>query len=189
MSFIQPIVAAASTAATAASTASAAIAPYATLIATAGTLYSAQQNVALANQQAALSAYEANQTERAYLERKEQRRKQLRKVVGQQRALYSASGVALEGTPTDVFADTAREFAYEDFADKFDAYSNVVSKRYEASVYRQSGRQKAFGNLLDLSLAGMRRGSVPTQTTGGTTFSFNRNIMDLDQAGRIRGGI
>jgi hypothetical protein len=182
MSFIQPI-------ATAAASASAAVAPYATLIATAGTLYSMQQNVALANQQAALSAFEADQTERAYLERKEQRRKQLRRIVGQQRALYSASGVSLEGTPTDVFADTAREFAYEDFADRFDAYSNVVSKNYEASVYRQSGRQKAFGNLLDLSLAGMRRGSVPQSTTGGKIFSFNRNIMDIDQAGRIRGGI
>ena len=182
MSFIQPIVAAASTA-------SAAVAPYATLIATAGTLYSMQQNVALGNQQAALSAFQADQSERAYLERKEQRRKQLRRVVGQQRALYSSSGVALEGTPTDVFADTAREFSYENFADKFDTYANVVSKRYEASTYRQSGRQRAFGNLLDLSLAGMRRGTVPTTTTGGQIFPFNRNIMDIDQAGRIRGGI
>ena len=180
MSFLQPI-------ATAATAASAAVAPYATLIATAGTLYSMQQNVALGNRQAALSQFQANQTERAYLERKEQRRKQLRRIVGRQRALYSASGVALEGTPTDVFADTAREFSYEDFADKFDAYSNVVSQRYQASVYRQSGRQAAFGNLLDLSLAGMRRGTVPNQT--GEIFEFNRNIMDIDQANRIRGGI
>ena len=89
-----------------------------------------QQNVALGNRQAALSSSQATQTERAYLERKEQRRKQLRRVVGRQRALYPASGVALEGTPTDVFADTAREFSYEDFADKFDAYPNVVSPRY-----------------------------------------------------------
>ena len=182
MSFLQPIAAAASTA-------SAAIAPYATLIATAGTLYSMQQNIAIANEQAALSAFQADQTERAYLERKEQRRKQLRRIVGQQRALYSASGVSLEGTPTDVFADTAREFSYEDYADRFDAYSNVVSQRYQSSIYKQSGRQAAFGNLLDLSLAGMRRGTVPSTTTGGTVQPFNRDITDLDQAGRIRGGI
>ena len=179
MSFLQPI-------ATAATAASAAVAPYATLIATAGTLYSMQQNVALGNRQAALSQFQANQTERAYLERKEQRRKQLRRIVGRQRALYSASGVALEGTPTDVFADTAREFSYEDFADKFDAYSNVVSQRYQASVYRQSGRQAAFGNLLDLSLAGMRRGTVPKTNN---LEPFTANILDIDQAGRIRGGI
>ena len=181
MSFLQPIAAMASTA-------SAAVAPYATLIATAGTLYSMQQNVALGNRQAALSQFQANQTERAYLERKEQRRKQLRRIVGRQRALYSASGVALEGTPTDVFADTAREFSYEDFADKFDAYSNVVSQRYQSSIYRQSGRQAAFGNLLDLSLAGMRRGTVP-QTKGGNIKPFTADITDIDQAGRIRGGI
>ena len=181
MSFLQPIAAMASTA-------SAAVAPYATLIATAGTLYSMQQNVALGNQQAALASFQADQTERAYLERKEQRKKQLRRIVGRQRALYSASGVALEGTPTDVFADTAREFAYEDFADKFDAYSNVVSQRYQSSIYRQSGRQAAFGNLLDLSLAGMRRGTVP-QTKGGNIIPFTADITDIDQAGRIRGGI
>ena len=181
MSFLQPIAAAASPA-------SAAVAPYATLIAPAGTLYSMQQNVALGNQQAALASFQADQTERAYLERKEQRKKQLRRIVGRQRALYSASGVTLEGTPTDVFADTAREFAYEDFADKFDAYSNVVSQRYQSSIYRQSGRQAAFGNLLDLSLAGMRRGTVP-QTKGGNIKPFTADITDIDQAGRIRGGI
>tara|TARA_B100000029_G_scaffold117531_2_gene110733 strand:- start:1643 stop:2182 length:540 start_codon:yes stop_codon:yes gene_type:complete len=179
MSFLQPIV-------SMASTASAAVAPYATLIATAGTLYSMQQNVALGNRQAALSSFQADQTERAYLERKEQRRKQLRRVVGTQRALYSSSGVSLEGTPLDVFADTAREFAYEDWADKFDSYANVVSKRYEASIYKQSGRQRAFGNLLDLSLAGMRRGTVPSTNK---LEPFTANIMDIDQAGRIRGGI
>ena len=77
MSFLQPIAAMASTA-------SAAVAPYATLIATAGTLYSMQQNVALGNQQAALASFQAAQPERAYLERKEQRKKQLRRIVGRQ---------------------------------------------------------------------------------------------------------
>ena len=74
MSFLQPI-------ASAATAASAAVSPYATLIATAGTLYSMQQNVALGNQQAALASFQAAQTERAYLERKEQRKKLSRKEI------------------------------------------------------------------------------------------------------------
>ena len=71
--------------------------------------------------------------------------------------MYSASGVGLEGTPTDVFESTAREFAYEDYADRFDTYANMGSKYMEADAYRRAGRQKAFGNLLDFGISwGMR---------------------------------
>jgi len=71
--------------------------------------------------------------------------------------LYSASGVGLEGTPTDVFEQTAKEFAYEDYADRFDTLANMGSKYMEADLYRQSGRQRAVGNLLDFGISwGMR---------------------------------
>ena len=64
----------------------------------------------------------------------------------------------MEGTPTDVFADTAKEFGYEDYADRFDVVNNQFTSRMEADAYRRSGRQRAFGNLLDLGTAYALRG-------------------------------
>lgn len=185
MSFLTPVLTGPT--ATAIGSAFATAAPY---VAAIGSIYQAQSNIALGNQQAAISAFQADQSERAYLERKDQRKRQLRRIVGQQRALYSAAGVSLEGTPTDIFADSAREMAYENWADKFDTYSNYVSKRMEADAYRRGGRMKAFGNLLDYTMLVARRGSVPDPAdTTTTVFPFRANVSDIDQAGRIRGGI
>jgi len=129
-------------------------APY---IAAAGTMYSAYQNVQQGEQQAAISTYQAEQAGAALAERAVERKRRLRKTVGAQRALYSASGVGLEGTPTDVFEQTAKEFAYEDYADRFDTLANIGSKYMEADAYRRAGRQKAVGNLLDFGISwGMR---------------------------------
>ena len=129
-------------------------APY---IAAAGTAYSAYQNIQMGNQQADISTYQAQTQGAALAERAEERKRRLRKTVGAQRALYSASGVGLEGTPTDVFESTDREFAYEDYADRFDTINNMGMKYMEADAYRRSGRQKALGNLLDFGISwGMR---------------------------------
>jgi len=147
MSFLVPAFASIGTALTTA-------APY---IAAAGTVYSAYQNIQQGEQQAALSTYQAEQAGAALAERAVERKRRLRKTVGAQRALYSASGVGLEGTPTDVFEQTAKEFAYEDYADRFDTLANMGSKYMEADLYRQSGRQRAVGNLLDFGISwGMR---------------------------------
>lgn len=129
-------------------------APY---IAAAGTMYMANQNIQLANQQAAISEYQAANEAIALDVRSNERKRRLRRAIGAQRALYSSSGVALEGTPTDIFADTAAEFAYEDYADRFDTFGRMGSKSMEADAYRKEGKQKAFGNLLDFGISwGMR---------------------------------
>lgn len=129
-------------------------APY---IAAAGTLYAANQNIALGNQQAEISAYQQANEAIALTSRIDERKRRLRRTVGAQRALYSSSGVALEGTPTDIFADTAREFAYEDYADRFNTYGRMQTASMESDAYRSAGRQKAFGNLLDFGISwGMR---------------------------------
>jgi hypothetical protein len=129
-------------------------APY---IAAAGTLYMANQNIQQANQQAAISEYQQANDAIALNLRSDDRKRRLRRTVGAQRALYSASGVALEGTPTDIFAETAKEFAYEDYADRFDTYASMGMKSMEADAYRRAGKQKAIGNLLDFGISwGMR---------------------------------
>ena len=130
-------------------------APY---IVAAGTAYSMYQNVQQGEQQAAITDFQSQQAEAAYQERREDRKRRLRRTVGSQRALYGASGVSMEGTPTDVFADTAKEFAYEDYADRFDFVGDQFTRQMEADAYRRAGRQRAFGNLLDLGTSYALRG-------------------------------
>lgn len=136
-------------------TALATAAPY---IAAAGTVYSMYQNVQQGNQQAAITEFQAEQDMAAYEERMAERKRRLRRTVGTQRTLYGASGVSMEGTPTDVFADTAKEFGYEDYADRFDVVGNQFTSRMEADAYRRAGRQRAFGNLLDFGTSYALRG-------------------------------
>ena len=136
----------------------AAMATAAPYIVAAGTAYSMYQNVQMGKQQAAITDFQSEQAAGAYEERREERKRRLRRTVGSQRALYGASGVSMEGTPTDVFADTAKEFAYEDYADRFDFVGDQMTRRMEADAYRRAGKQRAFGNLLDLGTSYALRG-------------------------------
>jgi hypothetical protein len=129
----------------------------ATAAAAAGTVYSARQSVKLGNQQAAISQQQAAASQMALSDREDERKRRLRRTVGTQRALYSASGVALEGTPVDVFADTAREFEYEDFADQFDTANRVDMLNRQASYEKAAGRQRAFSSLLDFGMSAAMR--------------------------------
>ena len=117
-----------------------------------GTVYSMRSAQKVANQQAVVSRQQAAAQTMALQDRDDERKRRLRRTLGTQRALYSASGVALEGTPTDVFADTAREFEYEGFADQFSTANNVSMLNQQANAQIAAGRQRAFSSLLDFGM-------------------------------------
>jgi hypothetical protein len=123
------------------------------------TIYQARQNIAIGNQQAAYSQLQADMAEDAYAIRKAARKKDLAKKVGQQKTLYSVSGVDIfEGTPVDVFADTAASYGYEQFSDAYDTMGQIYGAEESARIAKQEGKQRAFGNLLDYGLTFARRG-------------------------------
>jgi hypothetical protein len=123
------------------------------------TIYQAQQNIAIGNQQAAYSQMQADMAQDAYAIRKEARKKDLAKKVGQQKTLYSVSGVDIfEGTPVDVFTDTAASYGYEQFSDAYDTMGQIYGYEESARIAKQEGKQRAFGNLLDYGLTFARRG-------------------------------
>lgn len=123
------------------------------------TLYQASQNIAIANQQAAYSQMQADMAQDAYEIRKASRKKELAKKIGQQKTLYSVSGVDIfEGTPVDVFADTASSYGYEQFSDAYDTMGQIYGYEESARIAKEEGKQRAFGNLLDYGLTFARRG-------------------------------
>lgn len=124
-----------------------------------GTAAMAAQQMALANQQASLTEFEVDQMETAAMLRASERKRKMRRAVGQQLALYGASGVdALKGTPVDVMADTAKNFAFDQFSDDFTTSGQAYAGRIKASNQRAYGKQQAAGSLLDFGTRFALRG-------------------------------
>lgn len=156
MGFLAPAVPAITGAAATVGGALTTAAPY---LLAAGTLYSMQQNIAIGNQQAAYSQVQAKMAQDAYALRKQARKKEMAQAIGQQRALYSVSGVDIfEGTPVDVFADTASNFGYEQFSDAYDTAGRIYGYEESGRQAKKEGYNRAFGNLLDYGLSYARRG-------------------------------
>ena len=143
----------------------------------------AAQQIALANSQASLTEYEIKNMEQASALRSSERKKQFRKAIGTQLTLYGNSGVDVtQGTPVDVMQETAKDFATESYLDSFETQNRIYSNMIRAKNQRAYGRQQATGTLLNYAMQTAERG-VPFSLKP-TTPSF-----DIDQAGRIRGGI
>lgn len=129
-------------------------------IGSAGLIYSGQLQKGIYEQQAAYSALQATQEEDNYILRRDQRRREFARALGKQRSLYGISGVALENTPTDIFASTARSFAEDDFYDRYGTANKIVSAGATADNLRASGSAAELGGLLNAELTLARRGVV-----------------------------
>ena len=106
------------------------------LIGASGMVYSGQVQKGILEQQAAFSNFQASQESETYALRKDQRRRELARALGKQRALYGTSGVALENTPTDILASTARSFSEDDFYDRYGTSGRMVSANISADNLR-----------------------------------------------------
>jgi hypothetical protein len=130
------------------------------LIGASGLVYSGQVQKGILEQQAAFSKFQASQESETYALRKDQRRRELARALGKQRALYGTSGVALENTPTDILASTARSFSEDDFYDRYGTSGRMVSANISADNLRMSGEQAQLGGLLNAEMTLAQRGTI-----------------------------
>jgi hypothetical protein len=130
------------------------------LIGASGLVYSGQVQKGILEQQAAFSNFQASQESETYALRKDQRRRELARALGKQRALYGTSGVALENTPTDILASTARSFSEDDFYDRYGTSGRMVSANISADNLRMSGEQAQLGGLLNAEMTLAQRGTI-----------------------------
>ena len=130
------------------------------LIGASGLVYSGQIQKSIFEQQAMASMYGASQEEETYKLRSDQRKRELARALGKQRALYGISGVSLADTPTDVLASTSRAFAEDDFYDRYGTASRIMTAGISADNLRASGEQAELGGLLNAELTLARRGIV-----------------------------
>jgi len=130
------------------------------LIGASGLVYSGQVQKGILEQQAAFSNFQTSQESETYALRKDQRRRELARALGKQRALYGTSGVALENTPTDILASTARSFSEDDFYDRYGTSGRMVSANISADNLRMSGEQAQLGGLLNAEMTLAQRGTI-----------------------------
>ena len=130
------------------------------LIGASGMVYSGQVQKGILEQQAAFSNFQASQESETYALRKDQRRRELARALGKQRALYGTSGVALENTPTDILASTARSFSEDDFYDRYGTSGRMVSANISADNLRMSGEQAQLGGLFNAEMTLAQRGTI-----------------------------
>jgi len=106
--------------------------------------------MALGDAKAKLTEYQALNMEQASAIRSSERKKNMRKAIGTQLALYSSAGIDVtQGTPVDVMKDTAKDYAYDQYIDNFETQNRIYSNMLQAKFQRAAGRQKAVGSLLD----------------------------------------
>jgi len=130
------------------------------LIGASGLIYSGQVQKGILEQQAAFSNFQASQESETYALRKDQRRRELARALGKQRALYGISGVSLENTPTDILASTARSFSEDDFYDRYGTSGRMTSAKLSAKNLSLSGEQAQLGGLLNAEMTLAQRGTI-----------------------------
>lgn len=109
-----------------------------------------------------------------------QRRNRL--LAGEQIAGYGASGVTLEGSPSDVLTQDAVQGELDALMASYEAQSRVQALRYESKQYRAQGRQARYVGALQgifdpagmfikggSMLAAQRPAQAPTIQPGGST--------------------
>lgn len=139
------------------------------IVSAAGSLFSGMMQAQSYKAQAAQMERQA-QIERQRGEFESQReRERHRRVAGEQRAAYLASGVALEGTPTDVIIDSGQENEIDIQTIKYGAKIRADNYSYSARIAKMNaGHAMAGGAIGALSpLIGGFRSLGGTQLGSG----------------------
>ena len=118
------------------------------VLSAAATAASAQQQAQQAEFQADELESEARAEETALALRREDRERRRRRALAEQRVLFAASGTGID---SDVLADTAAEFAREQFADDFNIGRRVNSFQLNAANTRASGRNAVTSAVINFS--------------------------------------
>lgn len=119
-----------------------------------GSIAAGNANAAASNQQAAAYERQAEaEREQAAFNASQQREKSI-KVISGQRASYLASGLSLEGSPTDTLADTTRTAEMDVAAIRYNGALKADNFQQQAAIFRTkaAGQQQAgfFGALSPL---------------------------------------
>ena len=96
--------------------------------------------------------------------RKVKRARQARQALATQYAKFGLTGVTVEGTPTDVLAETSAKFAEDQFIDDFNTAQGIYSKEISAGQLRAEADAAILGGVVKAGLVVAERGFLPNKT-------------------------
>lgn len=79
-------------------------------------------------------------------------------MIGQQAAMFGASGVTLEGSPSAVMADTAAEVAREQFNDEFNSDAKQSAWELSKRATQRNADMRSIATLFNFGANALIRG-------------------------------
>lgn len=118
------------------------------VVSAAGSLFSGMMQAQAYKAQAAQHERQAQiERDRGIFESQRERERH-RRIAGEQRAAYLASGVALEGTPTDVIIDSGQENEIDVQTIKYGAQIREDNERFSAQMARMNAGHAMAGGAI-----------------------------------------
>lgn len=127
-----------------------------------GSIYSGYLNANILKSKANFVDYSVITTTEAAALRKVKRQREMRAALAAQYAKYGMTGVALEGTPTDVLSETSAKFAQEQFYDDYNTSLDIQSKQISASQLRQEAQSAQLSGYVNAATTLGIRGFTST---------------------------
>jgi hypothetical protein len=113
---------------------------------------------------AGFTMFQGKMETESYALRKIKRLRALRAKIGEQRALYSAAGIKMEGTPGQILGQTAANFAEDQFTDTFNTSQSILSKKFSAESYKHEAKISLLGGMTNAAITLGTRGEIPKNT-------------------------
>jgi hypothetical protein len=135
------------------------------IIGAGGSIYSGYLNAQVQRQKANFVDYQVETEKESYQLRKVRRARELRAAIGKQRALFGVAGVTLENTPGDLLAQTAANYAEDEFIDTFNTSQNILSKQMSAKALRSEAKVSVIGGYTKAATTLGNRGFMDIITT------------------------
>ena len=149
------------------------------IVGAAGTIYQGVLQSQLLKSKANFVDYSVIQDTEASALRKAKRARQLRQALATQYNKFGLTGVTLEGTPTDVLAETNAKFAEDQFLDDWNTAQGIYSKKISAGQLRAEADSALYGGILKAGMIGVERGFLPnkTPTTKTSISTLETNLL------------
>lgn len=129
-----------------------------------GQMYMGYLQAQQLRQKANFVNFQATTEKEAYALRKVKRLRALRLKIGEQRALFSAAGITLSGTPQDIMSYTAGNFAEDQYIDTFNTSQNILSKQFSSDNLKHEARISLLGGMTSAAITLGTRGVIPKST-------------------------
>lgn len=151
------------------------------IISAAGNVYQGYLQSQILKQKAGFVDYEIASETQAFALRKYKKKREMRRALDKQRALYGLTGATIEGSPTDVLSETAADFAENIYTDAFNTSQKIVGKRQQQKILEQEADYAVLGGYVNAATVLGGRGFMDVIKPKTTNKQIGQNDIPMGQ--------